>query len=72
MKNIRHSKKVDAIDNRMELSNNHKDSFPKSKLSSGSVANKFPVLLDDGRTIVSISDKSHEREIIWYALKKGH
>ena len=72
MKTIRHIEKGDAIDNRMELSNNHKDLVPKSKLSSGSVANKFPVLLDDGRTIVFISDKSREREIrLRYALRKG-
>ncbi len=70
MKNIRHITKGDAVDNRMEISN-HQVKVPKSKLSSGSVVDKFPVLLDDGRTVVYISDKSREREIrLRYALRK--
>jgi hypothetical protein len=72
MKNVRHFKRGDAVDNRMDLSNHHRDSIPVSKLSSGSVIDKYPVLLDDGRTIVFISDKSREREIrLRYALRKG-
>jgi len=71
MKNIRHIKSGDSVDNRMAMSN-HQVKVPKSKLSSGSVADKFPVLLDDGRTIVFIADKSREREIrLRYALRKG-
>jgi hypothetical protein len=54
--------KKDTLDNRMEMSN-HQQSVPRSKLSTGSVADKFPVLLDDGRTVVYIKDKSREREI---------
>ena len=51
---------------------NHQVKVSRSKLSSGSVADKFPVLLDDGRTIVFIADKSREREIrLRYALRKG-
>jgi hypothetical protein len=70
MKNIRHITKGDALDNKMEISN-HQVKVPKSKLSSGSVADKFPVLLDDGRTVVYISDKSREREIrLRYGLRK--
>ena len=61
---------IDAIDNRMGMSN-HKVAIPKSKLSSGSVAGKYPVFLDDGRTVVFIADKSREREIrLRYALQK--
>ena len=72
MKNVRHIKRGDAVDNRMDMSNHHRDAIPKSKLSSGSVTGKFPVLLDDGRTIVFISDKSREKEIrLRYALRKG-
>ncbi len=37
MKNIRHITKGDAVDNRMAVSTHHKDSIPKSKLSSGSL-----------------------------------
>jgi len=71
MKNVRHFKRDDAVDNRMAVSTHHRDAIPKSKLSSGSVVDKFPVLLDDGRTIVFIADKSREREIrLRYALKK--
>jgi len=70
MKNIRHITKGDAVNNRMEISN-HQVKVPKSKLSSGSVVDKFPILLDDGRTVVYISDKSREREIrLRYALRK--
>jgi hypothetical protein len=72
MKNVRHFKGGDSVDSRMAVTTHHRDSVPASKLSSGSVANKFPVLLDDGRTIVFISDKSREREIkLRYALRKG-
>ncbi len=72
MKSVRQIKKGDAVDNRMELSNHRRDTIPKAKLSSGSVVNKFPVLLDDGRTIVFISDKSQEREVrLRYALRRG-
>ena len=71
MKNVRHFKRDDAVDNRMAVSTHHRDAIPKSKLSSGSVMDKFPVVLDDGRTIVFISDKSREKEIrLRYALKK--
>ena len=70
MKNIRHIATNDAMDNRMAMSN-HQEVVPKSKLSSGSVADKYPVLLDDGRTIVYINDKSREREIrLRYGMRK--
>jgi hypothetical protein len=70
MKNIRHITKGDAVDNRMEISN-HQIAVPKTKLSSGSVADKYPVLLDDGRTVVYIKDKSQEREVrLRYAQAK--
>jgi hypothetical protein len=50
---------------------NHKVAVPKSKLLFGSVVDKYPVVLDDGRTIIFIRDKSREREIrLRYALKK--
>jgi len=71
MKNIRHFRKGDAVDNRLEMTN-HQEKVPQSKLLSGSITNKFPVVLDDGRTVVFIADKSREREIrLRYALRKG-
>ncbi|MCX6265907.1 MAG: hypothetical protein NTW16_00915 [Bacteroidetes bacterium] len=70
MKNNQHIKVNDSVDNRLEISN-HRVKVPVSKLSSGSVADKYPVVLDDGRTIVYIADKSREREIrLRYGLRK--
>jgi hypothetical protein len=71
MKNNQHNASIDALDNRLDLSN-HKVAVPRSKLSSGSVADKFPVVLDDGRTIIYIRDKSMEREVrLRYAMRHG-
>ncbi|MEI7662278.1 MAG: hypothetical protein WCK34_08775 [Bacteroidota bacterium] len=70
MKNPRHISTNDVVDNRLEISNHHV-TVPKSKLTSGSVADKYPVMLDDGRTVVYITDKSREREIrLRYGLRK--
>ncbi|MCX6304036.1 MAG: hypothetical protein NT040_03620 [Bacteroidetes bacterium] len=70
MKNMRHPTTNDAMDNRMKLSN-HQTKVPKSKLSTGSVVGLFPVVLDGGRTIIYISDKSREPQIrSQYALRK--
>ena len=41
---------------------NHRHHTPNSKLLTGSLINKFPVVLDGGRTIIFISDKSKEDE----------
>jgi hypothetical protein len=61
-----------VVDNRMAVMPHYKDSVPKSKISSYSIEDKFPVLLDDGRTIVFIADKSREREIrLRCVLRKG-
>ena len=61
--------KNDIVDNRLNVSN-HRVHIPASKLSSGSVSEKYPVMLDDGKTIVFIADKSREREIrLRYALR---
>lgn len=54
--------KKDVIDTRLEMSN-HPVKVPKSKLSAGSLTGKFPVILDDGKTVIYIEDKSREREI---------
>jgi hypothetical protein len=53
--------KNDLFENRMNLSN-HKNHVPASKLNSGSVQNKFPVILDGGKTIIFIADRSLESE----------
>ena len=62
--------KSDMLDNRMNLSN-HRSQVPVSKMQSGSIANKYPVILDDGKTIIYISDKSLETETRYrYALRR--
>jgi len=53
--------KNDVLDNRMNLKN-HQANVPLSKLTSGSIKDKYPVVLDGGRTIIFISDKSKEAE----------
>ena len=53
--------KNDLLDNRMNLKN-HQVNVPLSKLTSGSIKDKYPVVLDGGRTIIFISDKSKEAE----------
>jgi hypothetical protein len=71
MKNNRHIATNDAVDNRMEMSH-HRVPVPVTKLLAGSVAEKYPVVLDDGRTIVYITDKSREREVrLRYELRKA-
>jgi len=70
MKHSRHITQNDVVDNRLEMTN-HQVKVPTSKLLSGSLTDKYPVMLDDGRTIVYISDKSREREIrLRYGLRK--
>ena len=70
MKKIQHITTNDAFDNRMNVSN-RQIRVPKPKLSSGSVAGKYPVVLDDGRTVIYITDKSRESEIrSRYGLRK--
>jgi hypothetical protein len=61
MKNSRSVTKNDLLYVRAELSN-YRHSIPRSKLSSGSVNNKYPIILDGGKTIIFISDLSKEVE----------
>jgi hypothetical protein len=62
--------KKDALENRMNLSN-HRYNIPQSKLLTGSVADKFPVILDGGKTIIFITDKSKEAETRYkYELRR--
>jgi hypothetical protein len=50
------------VDNRIQMSI-HQVPVPVSKISYGSVADKFPVILDGGKTIIFISDKRKESRI---------
>jgi hypothetical protein len=69
MKSNRQISTNDSMDNRMKISNRqHK--VPNPKLATGSVAGLYPVILDNGRTIIYIADKSRESEIrAQYALR---
>jgi len=68
---FRHMTKMDAVDNRMERSN-HQNPVPMSKLLSGSLEDKYPLLPDDGRTIIFIKDKGLEREILLWLVQVIH
>ena len=53
--------KGDTLDNRISLLHNQ-SKIPVEKLLMGSTKGKYPVILDDGRTIVYISDESKADE----------
>jgi hypothetical protein len=53
--------KKDTLEYRMMQERQKAKNF-NSKLLTGSTKDKFPVVLDDGRTTVFISDKSKEAE----------
>jgi hypothetical protein len=52
----------DMLDNISDLSS-HRSKISSEKLLMGSTIGKYAVALDDGRTVVFISDKSKEEEI---------
>ncbi len=53
--------KNDLLENRRSLGN-HQNKVPSSKLLTGSLVDKYPVVLDGGKTIIFISDKNKEEE----------
>jgi len=53
--------KKDTLENRMSLAN-HRFKIPDAKLLTGSLVGKYPVVLDGGRTVIFITDKSKEAE----------
>jgi hypothetical protein len=53
-------------------SDHFKEKIPESKLSMGSLTGKFPVILDNGRTIIYIADSTKEEETrLKYELLKN-
>ena len=71
MKNIQQKLTNSKMDNWLDLSN-PQVTVPLSKLSYGSTDDKYPVVLDGGRTIIYITDKRRERMIrLRYALREG-
>lgn len=62
--------KNDLMDNSRDLSLN-RNKISDERLLMGSTSDKYPVVLNDGRTIVYISDKNKEAEIrLKYELLK--
>lgn len=53
--------KKDTLEHRM-MQERQRLKVPDSKLLSGSTKDKYPVVLDGGRTIIFIDDKSKETE----------
>ncbi len=53
--------KKDTLEYRM-IQERQRQRVPDSKLLSGSTKDKFPVILDGGRTIIFIDDKNKEAE----------
>ena len=51
----------DKLENRINKALN-RTKIPEEKLLMGSISDKYPVVLDDGRTTIYISDKSKEEE----------
>jgi hypothetical protein len=63
--------KKDTLENRLNLAR-IKAKIPDEKLLMGSTKEKFPVILDDGKTIIYISDKSKVEETrLKYELLKN-
>lgn len=59
---LTHTKmKKDTLEYRM-IQERQRLKVPDSKLLSGSTKDKYPVILDGGRTIIFIEDKSKESE----------
>jgi hypothetical protein len=64
--------KNDTMQNRLNLDLN-RPKISDEKLSMGSTRDKYPVILDGGRTVVYISDKSKETAIrLKYELLKDN
>lgn len=62
--------KNDIIDNRRNLKHTQGD-IPKAKQQAGSIQDLYPIVLEDGKTIIFISDKSKEKETIERYKNRG-
>jgi len=62
--------KGDRFDNRRYL-RNPQGVIPKAMQQVGSTKDKFPVVLDDGRTTIFISDKEKAQEVIERYKNRG-
>ena len=63
--------KKDTLENRLNLAR-IRAKIPDEKLLMGSLKGKYPVVLNDGKTVIYISDKSKEDEIkLRYELQRN-
>ena len=63
--------KKDTLENRLNLAR-IRAKIPDEKLLMGSLKGKYPVILNDGKTVIYISDKSKEDEIkLRYELQRN-
>lgn len=70
MRPTQHNHTNNVPGNSFELAH-HPRRVPKHRNSTGSLTGKYPIILDDGRTIIYVSDKNKENEIrSKYSLKK--
>jgi hypothetical protein len=53
--------KKDTLEYRM-MQENNRHKIANSRLLTGSTTDKYPIILDGGKTIIFISDKSKEAE----------
>ena len=64
--------KKDTLEYRM-MQEHQRLKIPDSKLLSGSLTGKYPIILDGGKTTIFISDKSKESETRKrYELRRGN
>ena len=63
MKKYRKASGNIEFENRNQMSN-FQVKIPKEKLEAGSIINKHAVIIDGGKTIIFITDKGREKEII--------
>jgi hypothetical protein len=54
--------KKDTLEYRMMMEHNRLK-IPNAKLLTGSLVGKYPIVLDNGKTVLFISDLSKEKEI---------
>jgi hypothetical protein len=63
--------KIDKFDVRSKMTH-PQEIIPPAKQQAGLTKNKFPVLLDDGKTIIFISDKKKAQETIERYKNRGY
>jgi len=63
--------KFDKFDVRRKLTH-PQENIPQAKQQAGSIKDKFPVLLDDGKTVIFISDKKKAQETIERYKNRGY